>query len=159
MNIEIRKACREDCDELTRIAYAAKRYWGYPEEYIRLWRADLTVTLDFLDRHPVYCAVAGSRVVGFYAVAGEGATRKLEHMWVDPEHIRTGVGTRLFLHAVDALRAAGVSVLRIASDPNAEGFYQQMGARHAGKVPSKPVGRELPLLLLELESRDANSAT
>jgi hypothetical protein len=40
-------------------------------------------------------------------------------------------------------------MLRIASDPFAEGFYRRMGARRVGVVPSTPRGRTLPLLLLD----------
>jgi hypothetical protein len=67
---------------LTAIAHAAKRYWCYPEEWLRLWAEDLTVTPDFIDAHRVYCAQRSPEVVGFCAVSGEGLTRELEHMWV-----------------------------------------------------------------------------
>ncbi len=46
--------------------------------------------------------------------------------------------------------ASGGATLRIASDPNAEGFYLKMGARRVGETPSQPEGRALPLLLLEV---------
>ncbi len=66
-------------------------------------------------------------------------------MWVDPQHIGVGLGASLFSHAVGTVRAMGGSLLRIASDPDAEGFYLRMGARRVGVVPSKPPGRELPV--------------
>jgi NAD(P)-dependent dehydrogenase (short-subunit alcohol dehydrogenase family) len=42
VKIQIRKARLADSDELTAIAHAAKRYWGYPERLIHLWSLDLT---------------------------------------------------------------------------------------------------------------------
>ena len=42
---------------LTRIAYASKRYWGYPEEYIELWHEDLTVTPAKVEQDPTYVAM------------------------------------------------------------------------------------------------------
>jgi len=135
---------------LTRIAHAAKRFWGYSEELIALWRADLTVTADFVANNLVYCATLGETIIGFCAVSGKGAIRELEHMWVLPEHMRTGMGTKLLRSALDVIRAEGAATLRIASDPNAEAFYLRLGARRVGTVPSTPVGRTLPLLELSL---------
>jgi hypothetical protein len=87
------------------------------------------VTPRFVQHHPVYCAVRGAHVLGFYALSG--------------------VGARMFDHAVATLRAADAHVLRIASDPYAEGFYLRMGARRVGEWPSTPSGRTLPLLVFE----------
>src|SRR5262249_56760988 len=146
--LRIRRARQADSAELTRIAHAAKRFWGYPEDLIRLWMVDLTVTPEFVVDHAVYCAVKRSQVVGFYALSGERTTRDLEHLWVDPKHIGSGVGRALFDHLLGHLRRAGVTRLTIASDPNAEGFYRRVGARRVGTVPSRPAGRppDLPPL-------------
>ena len=152
MATRIRRARTGDAVTLTRIAHAAKRYWGYPERLIRLWKPDLTVTRDVIVSEPVYCAVRERRIVGFYALSGSGATRELEHLWVDPDCIGSGVGARLFAHLVRRLRAMRVSRLTIASDPNAEGFYRRMGARRVGRVSSRPAGRRLPLLVIRLRS-------
>jgi ribosomal protein S18 acetylase RimI-like enzyme len=156
--VQIRRARRADCAELTRIAHAAKRHWGYPERLIRLWRADLTVTPEFVVRQPVYCALDGEAVLGFYAVSGEGVSAELEHLWVDPPHIGLGVGRALVDHLVRRLRRAGVARLAIASDPNAEGFYRRLGARRVGSVASTPAGRHLPRLVLRLDRQRGSGA-
>lgn len=126
-------------------------------EWIELWRGDLTVTPNFIRRHPVYAAVHGRRVMGFYALSRRGAGFELEHMWIHPRCIGTGVGRELFGHALATARRAGGHLLRIASDPNAAGFYRAMGARRVGTVPSKPAGRRLPLLIVELRLRARRS--
>jgi GNAT superfamily N-acetyltransferase len=148
--VNIRRAAAADAPALTRIAHAAKRHWGYGDYLIALWTADLTVTPVVIEADPVYCAVIGSDVVGFYALSREGAAFELEHMWVDPPSMRTGIGARLFRHALETAHALGGRTLTIASDPNAEGFYRRMGARRVGSAPSKPAGRELPLLVVDL---------
>ena len=43
-----------------------------------------------------------------------------------------GIGRSLFQHAVEGLRESGGHVLKIGSDPNAEGFYQRLGAKRVG---------------------------
>jgi ribosomal protein S18 acetylase RimI-like enzyme len=148
--VEIRPARPDDAPALTRVAHAAKRHWRYPEELILQWKDALTVSEDFIAGFPVFCAVVGAEIVGFYALSGDGPTREVEHFWVAPEHIGRGIGTRLFDHLLLTLREARVATVRIASDPHAEGFYRRMGARRVGEVPSVPEGRTLPLLVLDL---------
>jgi len=155
----IRRARPTDAPALTRIAHAAKRHWGYAESLIELWRDDLTVTPDFIDAHAVYCAAHGARVLGFYALSRESDAFELEHMWVDPPHMGSGLGALLFEHALTTARSSGGAVLRIASDPNAEGFYRRMGARRAGDVAAQPPGRTLPLLVFDLGAAPGNTAT
>lgn len=181
--ITIHSAHPTDAQRLTAIAHAAKRHWGYSDELIALWEEDLTVTPAFVTGHIVFCAVLHGAIIGFYALSrtnrkqigaaadfaescfGSGASVKsvqsmaeddafeLEHMWVDPYHIGAGVGRLLFDHAARTVQAMGGSVLRIVSDPHAEGFYLRMGAQRVGAVPSKPEGRLLPLLTVDLSSR------
>jgi len=150
MGISIRRAKRTDARRLTGIARAAKGHWGYPEELLDLWRRDLTVTPAFVARQPVYCAIEGNEIVGFYGISGRGPVRELEHMWVHPRHIGAGIGRVLFDHLIGRLRAMHVTRLEVASDPNAAGFYRKMGARPIGRVPSKPAGRTLPLFLVRV---------
>jgi GNAT superfamily N-acetyltransferase len=149
-SVEIRRAGPADAPALTRVAHAAKRHWGYSDRLIELWNADLTVTAEFLNAHPVYAAVHGAEIAGFYALSLEDDVVELEHMWVDPSHMGAGIGRRLFDHAVATARGLGGAVLKIASDPNAEGFYSGLGARRAGEVVSSPEGRVLPLLFFDL---------
>jgi GNAT superfamily N-acetyltransferase len=157
--LRIRHAFADEADRLTGIAHAAKRHWGYTDELIELWRDDLTITGDFISAHAIFCGVKGADITGFYALSHAGDTFELEHMWVHPDHIGTGVGARLFAHAVSTVRSLDGSVLRIASDPNAEGFYRRMGAQRVGALPSRPAGRTLPLLVFTVAPDAAESAT
>lgn len=142
----IRLAAADDADTLTAIAHAAKRHWRYPEEWIALWRRDLTFTPEFIERYPVYCAVEANAVVGVAALVFAAADCELEHFWIMPTRMGTGLGRALFEQAVERCRTIGARRLWINADPNAEGFYARMGARRVGEVPSTPAGRMLPRL-------------
>lgn len=148
--IAIRRARPEDAATLTRVAHAAKRHWGYPDEWIRLWSPDLTVTPAACAGEPFYCAVEVGEIRGFYGLSNHGAAFELEHMWVEPRHMGRGIGARLFRHALETARELGGTTLEIASDPNAEGFYARLGARRAGERAATPPGRTLPLLAVDL---------
>ena len=145
------RAGPDDADALTRIAFAAKSYWGYPGRWIEQWQESLTITPGFITDNEVYAAVFEEEMGGFYALVERGSEVELEHLWVLPEHTGTGVGRALFDHAVRRAAALGVTTLRIEADPNAEGFYRRMGARRVGET-SYPIDgqrRVLPLLVVD----------
>jgi GNAT superfamily N-acetyltransferase len=148
--VNIRRAIPEEATTLTRIAHDAKRHWGYPENWIKHWQEDLTISPEFVAANVVYVAEEESEVLGFYALIIQGDKAELDHMWVAPEHSGAGVGKELFLHAMQ--RAAGRSVfeVEILSDPNAEGFYRKMGAYRVGENISDVAGepRTLPRLIV-----------
>ncbi len=152
--MEILKARPGDAGALSRVAFAAKRYWGYPERWMERWRESLTITPEFVGTNEVYAATLNEEILGFYALVGEGREIQLEHLWVSPERIGTGVGRLLFDHALRRAASLGAEMLRIEADPNAEGFYRRMGATRVGET-SYPIdgrSRTLPLLVVEVRN-------
>jgi GNAT superfamily N-acetyltransferase len=150
--IEIGRASPGDAEALTRIAFASKRYWGYPERWISRWSAALTITPEFVRDNGVYAAVAGGEPIGFYALSGTGNEVELEHLWVSTAWIGSGVGRLLFEHAMDSATSRGARHVEIEADPNAEGFYLRMGARRVGENVYEIEGqrRALPRMVVEL---------
>lgn len=149
-NFITRVACAHHADELTAIAHAAKRHWGYPEEYIALWRDGLTIKPEYIIANTVIIAQNGARKLGFYALREQGNGWLLDALFVDPPYIGQGVGAVLFRHACGRARRAGGRSLVLAADPNAEGFYRKQGATQVGRTPSAPAGRTLPLMAVKL---------
>ncbi len=119
---------------------------------MELWRPGLEVSPGFVRDNEVYVAVSGGEPVGFYALVGGGRGLDLEHLWVLPAWIGTGLGQKLFGHAMRRAQELGARTLTIESDPNAEGFYRRMGARRAGENVYELEGREraLPVMVVEL---------
>ncbi len=144
----IRPASPEEAAALTQIAHEAKRHWGYPEHWIQHWQEDLTISSDFISNHQVYVAEREGEIIGFYALVVGDQRAELEHMWVAPKDIGTGVGKELFIHAMQIAAGENVSEFEISADPNAEGFYKRIGARGIVDVSSEIDGqpRRLPRL-------------
>lgn len=140
---------------LSLIAYAAKRHWGYPKRWMERWREGLTITPEFVEENEVYAALVEGEPVGFYALVGQGCRIELEHLWVLPERMGTGVGRALLEHAAGRAADLGAETLGIEADPNAEGFYRRMGARRVGETTYELDGREriLPLLALDIPTK------
>lgn len=164
--LRIRRALPAEAETLTAIALAAKRHWGYPEAWIELWRSELTYTPDSFGHLTILCAEVGGHVVGVCSLsvdqpeapppenlvgAADGGGAEIEGLWIMPAHMRRGIGAALMAHAVAEARRQGARYLRIVADPYAVAFYERLGARRVGTLASRPAGRELPVLRLELD--------
>lgn len=147
----IRRSIPQEAELLTRIAHDAKQYWGYPEHWIQRWSADLTISPDFVRDNHVYVFERDQQICGFYALSINGSQAELEHMWVAPAYIGSGVGKELFLDAMDRSTTMKVNRIDITADPNAAGFYERMGATRTGDVVSEIDGepRILPRMTIE----------
>ncbi len=145
---------------LSAIAWAAKAHWGYPAHWMAWWRAQLTITPQFIAANETFIATANGRIVGFHALVDKPESWRLEHLWVLPNEMGRGFGRSLFNHAVARAAARGALCLTIEADPNAEPFYQHMGAVRTGVIKSEIHGRtrELPLLCFDLSGRPSPSA-
>lgn len=152
--IEITRARPEDAAALTRIARAAKAHWGYPPAWIEHWHPALTLTPDYIAAHPTFIAVRDNHILGFHALQFRTTTDViLDHLWVLPATMRTGIGRTLFEHAEQLARQSGATRLEIVGDPHAEGFYLRMGATLYGHQPAPVDGQPRFLPLLEKSLR------
>jgi len=149
--VQIVRAKPADAAVLTDIAFTAKRHWGYPEKWMENWRDALTIAPEFIASHEVYSAVAEGRIAGFYALGGPTDRVQLLHLWVLPAAMGRGVGRALFIHAIATATELGCREMEIESDPNAEGFYQHMGAQRVGTncLVLDGHSRELPVLIFK----------
>lgn len=150
--MKIRRAQESEAAELTKIAHESKRHWGYPERWIELWRADLTISPDLITENPVYLAEEGGEALGCYGLLAGTPNWSLDHLWVRPAAMGKGVGRHLFEHARAVAASGGAEALEIDADPNAEPFYLRMGAVRVGEVHTQIDGqpRVRPLLHLAL---------
>lgn len=153
----IRDATVEDSKRLTELSFAAKRHWNYPAEYYERWAEELTITAAYISGNLVRCKVIDTRVEGFYSVLSisrhitfsSGFMEPgdwLDHMFINPEHHRRGIG-REFFADLDALIEQGKvrPPVRILVDPHAAGFYEKMGAMKFRVSGSSIPGREIPV--------------
>jgi GNAT superfamily N-acetyltransferase len=153
MNIKIRHARPIEAEVLTDIAHAAKRHWNYPADWIEQWKPDLTITAEFIRDNEVFVALVDEQLAGCCALVLTNSLAEIEHMWLRPEHMGTGIGRALFEHAKRRAQERGANVLELSADPNAEGFYSRMGAERIGEIPGGMNGHEnrtLPRMRMKL---------
>lgn len=151
MMFTIERARAEHSNLLTEIAISAKRHWNYPERWIELWTPSLTISPDYISKNETWMAIVGSTPVGFYSFCRDDEFLWLDNLWVLPDAMGKGIGKKLFQHAVERSRVLGASVLKIEADPNAQSFYEKMGARKVGEHHSEIDGQPRILPIMEIK--------
>jgi GNAT superfamily N-acetyltransferase len=160
MRVTIRPADASEAFLLTALAHEGKRHWGYPDEWLDVWRDQLTITPAYITDNLVRCGcIDDGRVVGFYALEAEDIGFRLAHLWLAPSSIGCGMGRRIFDHAAQTASDLGARELRIETDPNAEGFYLHLGAERVGESVSLLTGtkRVIPHLRYKLKRAHAEA--
>lgn len=157
----IRSAKKEDAEILTKISYKSKGYWNYPQEYFEIWNNELTISPDYIERNEVFVFELGGTVVGYYSLVElpediefSGIILEkgfwLEHMFIEPENIGNGIGTKMFDHLRKRCLSKGINKLGILADPHSRWFYEKMGCIFKRVYSSTIKNRTTPYRQLEI---------
>ena len=151
-SFDIIRGTPEHASTLTGITITAKRHWGYPEKWMRLWLPQLTLSAEYIAGNEVWVAVVDDAAVAYYSLKQDEEHLWLDNLWVIPEFMGQGIGKQLFQHALERSRARIFSILHIEADPNAQSFYEKMGAHKVGEHQHELDGqvRALPIMEIEL---------
>lgn len=159
----IRQAKISDAEFLTKLSFESKGYWGYPEAFFKVWSSELTITPGYITENDVVLYEIDGFIVGYYSiielnkdieVSSDVIISKgfwLEHMFIEPKNIGKGIGRNLFHYLRQRCSAKKITELGILSDPNACGFYENMGCAYVGEYPSTIKNRTTPHLVLKLQ--------
>ncbi len=140
-----------DIAALSAVAREAKALWGYPAEWIRQWREELTIDESDLRRMTVLVAEVGGEIAGFGALERTDDGWEVAHLWIRPSHGRRGIGRTLLDALATHARTEGAKSLRIDADPHAAPFYERAGAGRVAEVPAPmPGAPERVLIAMEL---------
>ncbi len=145
------RAQAEHADSLTQIAIAAKRHWNYPEHWIQFWIPQLTISADYISSNEVWMMTDKEKPIAFYALSQNEDDWELGHLWVLPDHIGKGVGKQLFNHALERCNVLNIPELKIYADPNAQIFYEKMGAKKISENHSDLFGEDRVLPIMEIK--------
>ncbi len=145
--VTIRPARPEEADALSALAWRSKGHWGYDAAFMASCREALTVGAEAIIAGRVFIAWQGGAPRGFYQLDIADDAADVGLFFVEPGAIRSGIGRALWRHLSAEAARRGRARITVESDPNAVGFYEAMGARRIGSVPSESIpGRTLPLL-------------
>ncbi len=152
----VRPARPSEVNALSALALRSKAHWEYSREELAVFRTELTISPEDAETHRAHVLEQGGQIVGFYTLTPRGkGVVELEHIFIEPSHLRKGFGSLLFHHACGVARKAGFRRLVILSDPNASGFYHAVGAQLEGDIPSTIRGRTIPYFAVKLGAQGA----
>jgi GNAT superfamily N-acetyltransferase len=149
--ITIQRATPEQAAELNAVTLAAKRHWNYPEKWIQFWLPTLVISPEYIQENETWVAVQGDRCIAYYSLKEEDESLWLDNLWVLPEFMGQGIGRDLFQHALERSRILGATIMGVVSDPNAQKFYEKMGARKVGEYQTEIDGQPRVLPVMEIK--------
>ena len=128
----------------------------------RSGRISLRSRALIIEGNTVFAAETQGGVVGYLSIVHVPKSFKagstvvqcgywLEHLFVRPEAMRRGVGSRLVSFARVWCAKNGIDRLLIFSDPHARGIYEHLGATYMGEAASSIPGRTVPLMKLIIQ--------
>lgn len=144
-------ATPKNVNALTNIAVSAKRHWDYPEAWIQFWIPSLTISEEYISQHETWISILNETPVGFYSLKNEGEDLYLDNLWVLPKYMGKGIGKALFEHALERCKIYKISILKIDADPNAQSFYERMGAKKVDERHAKIFGEDRVLPIMEIQ--------
>ncbi|WP_323756386.1 GNAT family N-acetyltransferase [Roseivirga sp.] len=135
----------EDIDELNLISFTSKQHWGYPEEWMELWKEDLLLTETDFEIQQIYKLVLEGKIIGFCAIQELTEAYDVTNLWIEPAHIGLGFGKMLLSFCIEKAVKNDKPII-VEADPNTEAFYANQGFVTYGQKESLPKGRFLPLM-------------
>jgi len=141
----IRRAALDEADFLSALGVRSKAVWLYSDEAMATFREELTISPVQIEQGVVFVLAVGDELVGYYTLQSiEADVVELQHLFVEPVHLKHGYGSALLGHAIAEARTSGYRLLVIQSDPNAAGFYKKHGIPLIKEIPSSVPGRSIP---------------
>ena len=136
---------------LTDLCMRSKAVWGYPDDMLEEFRAELTIAEEDVESSIVIVADDIRGIAGVAQVALDGDTAWLEKLFVEPTRLGEGTGQMMYVWACRVAQDSGARDLVIDCDPDAMKFYMRMGAEPDGEAESPSIsGRMLPRLVHRL---------
>jgi GNAT superfamily N-acetyltransferase len=150
-NTTIRDAARAEAAVLEALQRRSSAIWEQYREQLAAHPDAIELPQRFIGNGWVRVAVGGDDVpVGFSVVIpGGGAIDELDGLFVEPRHLKRGIGRALIDDAVARTAARGGRRLEVTAGP-AQGFYERTGFTVIGSAqtrfgPAVRMGRDIDL--------------
>jgi N-acetylglutamate synthase-like GNAT family acetyltransferase len=145
----IKKSTSELHVKLTEISFVSKKYWNYSDEWMEIWKDDLTITENFITNNYVYhLENDANEIVGFYAFVKFDNYIELDSLFVSPEYIGKGFGNLLMTDFLSKVREIDFNYKKLKAEPFAEIFYKKYGFETIElQLSSKIENRYLPIMI------------
>ncbi len=142
------KKIRPNNEILNNIMMRSLAVWGYSPKQIEGAVEALEITEEFLGKSICYVAELNDLIKGFFCIEpnqiGELSEAKF---YIEPDSMRLGLGTILWNKVIYELKNEEVKYFKFLIDPNAQGFYEKLGAVKVAEQPSDIIeGYMIPIM-------------
>jgi GNAT superfamily N-acetyltransferase len=132
--IAIVPAREESLEDVNRLIARSKAYWAWPEEYLSQAIPLHRITPSYLRSSQCFeIATRRGELLGFLSLTEGNDRVVIDNLWIEPKHIRRGIGSRAVHFALELARVCGWPHLWVLPDPPAEGFYRALGFSDTGE--------------------------
>lgn len=147
----IRRARGDDGERLREIARVSKGHWDYDPAFVAQWAARLDMSPDAVEQNEIYVGEVDGEIVTWSALTTKHGVWWLDDLWVIPQQMGKGIGTRMFEHIVELVRErGGPTTMEWQAEPNSVAFYEKLGARCLRDSEPTSWGRVLPVMGIEI---------
>lgn len=149
--MEILRASSKDHKILTDITIDSKAFWGYSQNQIEIWKDDLTISENYINKNEVYKLILENEIIGYYSILKiNESVFKLDNLFLYQKYIGKGYGNILMKHFLEKIKFLEGKEIILDSEPNAEEFYTKFGFKTYAKLESTIKNRFLPQMKLIL---------
>lgn len=151
--MKIKKSSPELHKKLTEISFISKKYWNYSDEWMEIWKDDLTLTENFIiNNHIYHLENEKNEILGFYAFVKHDNYIELDSLFVLPENIGKGIGKLLMEDFLYRIKEFKFDFIKLEAEPFAEDFYKKFGFETVELLKSSKIeNRYLPVMIKKLE--------
>ncbi len=131
----IRDAKLDEIGALEHLQTRASMIWDDDRVFLLANPGIIVLPDEQVRKGQVRVAVDGDTFLGFTAILALGAEAvELDGLFVDPDHMRRGIGAALVADVVARARAGGATRLEVTANTNALAFYRREGFVIVGEV-------------------------
>lgn len=136
--VNIRNATQTEAPVLEALQRRSSDVWEQYREQLAAHPDAIELPQAFIDNRWVRVAVdVDDTPIGFSAVIpGNGPVHELDGLFVEPQHMSSGVGRALIEDAAARASAQGAEALEVTVGP-AQGFYERVGFNLIGTAQTR----------------------
>lgn len=133
----LKKAVSQQVQLVSDIINDSKSYWQYDADFTSKYNKLFGLNEDYIEKNDVYIAYENNKILGCYSfILEDNSQLKLDKLFLKPEFIAKGNGRKLWNSCIETAMNYGIKEFTFTSDPNAEGFYRQMGCEKIYERPA-----------------------
>lgn len=136
LNAYIRPAMIADLPIINEVLRLSKGHWGYDQDFMDKFMYYLGLTPEYLFFSHTRLLFLGDDLVGFYSLTCKKAGLELDHLFIHPNFMLQGWGSKLWQDCCKTVKELGKREFTLWSDPGAEKFYIKLGCKKIGKAKS-----------------------